>query len=102
MIVYIYGPESLQSNEDGEFEAVGYYGYTPYSNYRWWWRISEEGEKGGGTKAPPPGEWEELDGFEGQHTIEWGFSVSFDLKCRIYDNKGNTDEDVHHVRVWDW
>jgi hypothetical protein len=98
--VEIDGPSQLDWDEEGEFYADAEKGYEPYSNYKWWWCIA--GEKGGkdqGIKGPPPGEWQYLSGKEGQSTIEWGYEVSFDLKCRVYDTGNNTAEDVHQVYV---
>ena len=98
----IYGETQLAWYEEDEFVAIPHDGYTPYSNFKWWWRISGGGGpdgKGGGIEAPPPGEWEYLSGHEGQTTITWGFSVSFELKCRVYDKNQNTAEDVHSVIV---
>ena len=95
--VEIEGPTTLDWDEEGEFEADAHDGYTPYSNYEWWWRISEGEERR--ILAPPPGEWQELDGLEGEQTIEWGYEVSFDLKCRVTDDENNTAVDEHHVEV---
>ena len=95
------GPTQLDWDEEGEFEAIAHEGYTPYSNYKWWWRVSGGGPdgKGGGITGPPPGEWQYLGGHEGQSTIEWGYGVSFELKCEVYDAEDNTAIDYHSVTV---
>lgn len=101
--VIITGPTYLDWDEEGEFVANAYDGYTPYSNYQWWWRLPEDksGNKEKGIKGPPPGEWQELEGFEGEKTIEWGYEESFELKVRVYDAENNTDEDTHSVTVFE-
>ena len=97
------GPTTLNWDEEDEFYADTEGGWTPYSNYQWWWRIFGGGipdGKGGGINAPPPGEWEYLSGLEGQSTIVWGFSTSFELKCIVWDRGGNNyDVDYHFVTV---
>lgn len=104
LMVYIFGPSDLEAGEWGEFEAYATDGYTPYTNYKWWYRLEEERgrEKGGKPRRPPVGEWLYLQDFEGEDTIEFREYVDFSLKCRAYDSAEpdpQTAEKTFYVNV---
>ena len=91
------GPTTLYWYEKDDFYADAEDGWEPYSNYKWWWRLPE-GAKGG--KGPPPGEWQYLDGWEGESVLEWGYEEDFEIKCQVWDRTENNNAiDTHYVNV---
>ena len=101
--VQITGPTQLQPAQAGTFTANPSDGFSPYTNYRWWKRNDEGMMMGQGKDddilAPPPGVWIELTQYEGDQEIQVSSTYDFSLKCRVYDNQGHTDEDIHSVDV---
>ena len=93
----ISGPTEIHTGEYGPFFAIPEGGAGTYNNNRWWKRNDEnmKGEKG--TKAPPPGEWIELEEWEGKQKIEQTAHHDFSLKCKVYDAWGKIAEDIHSV-----
>ena len=99
LAVEINGPSSLPPGENGTFTAKPSGGCLEYKNYRWWKR--NDGDKGGkgGPKAPPVGEWFELEELEGYKKIVQTATYNFSLKCEVTDYWGAKATDVHSVTL---
>jgi hypothetical protein len=102
--VSISGPTLLGYNQQGTFTANPSGGSGTYTNYRWWERKDEGGwvpqsVDGGIILAPPPGQWIEQTGWEGQQTVQVARRWDFSLKCEVTDSDNNTASDIHSVDV---
>jgi len=104
--VDISGPTHLDPDEYGTFTANPSGGYTPYTNYQWWYRNDEgtippKSIKGGIVPMlPPAGYWIDLYYYNGEQTITFGPVFNFSLKCKVTDSEGNTAIDIHSVMVY--